>query len=127
MLAIDQKQFEVIRQYVDLLAIVEEGFEHIQEKYELSHFEAGDRVLGDVFLAFSQFEMANQTLVEAFGKDVIIQEVQMFSSIIEIVEELEVNFHNEDSKKNIVLSKLIPAFSSWSILMQAKLQPYLQH
>ncbi|MGP4078934.1 hypothetical protein ACTWQL_03395 [Pseudalkalibacillus sp. R45] len=84
-------------------------------------------MLGDVFLAFSQFEMANQTLVKAFGKDVILQEVQMFSSIIEIVEELEVNFHNEDCKKGIVLSKLIPAFSSWSILMQAKFQPYLQH
>ncbi|MCF6410158.1 hypothetical protein [Pseudalkalibacillus salsuginis] len=126
MLALDQKQYEVISQYVKLLKIVEEGFGYINEQYRQEKHDAGDRMLGDILIAFSQFEMANQTLMTAFGEEVLY-EIQMFKSIIEIIEELEVNFYHEDWKKDIILSKLIPAFNSWSILMRAKFEPYLLH
>lgn len=128
MIQMAQKHFEVIRQYVDLIEIIEEGFEYIEDKYKVDEIMAGDRILGDVFLAFSQIEGANQIILNVFnGEQSVEQEIQMFHSIIEIVKELEDNFQDDAEKKRIVLSKLIPAFSAWKVLIESEFKPYLQH
>jgi transcription termination factor Rho len=128
MIQMEQKHFEVIRQYVDLIEIIEEGFEYIEGQYKVDAIMAGDRILGDVFLAFSQIEGANQIILDIFnGEHSVKQEIQMFHSIIEIVKELEDNFQDDEEKKRIVLSKLIPAFSAWQLLIEAEFKPYLQH
>lgn len=128
MIQMEQKHFEVIRQYVDLIEIIEEGFEYIEDKYKVDEIMAGDRILGDVFLAFSQIEGANQIILNVFnGEQSVEQEIQMFHSIIEIVKELEDNFQDDAEKKRIVLSKLIPAFSAWKVLIESEFKPYLQH
>ncbi len=128
MIQMEQKHIEVLQQYVDLLRGIEEGFEYIEGRYKADAIMAGDRILGDVFLAFSQIEGANKIILDVFyGEKSVEQEIQMFSSIIDIVKELEQNFEDIGEKKRIVLMKLIPAFLSWKVLMESEFKPYLQH
>ncbi|MGM7702907.1 hypothetical protein ACSVDE_14350 [Pseudalkalibacillus sp. Hm43] len=128
MIQMEQKQFEVISQYVDLLQVIEEGFNYIEGRYQEDAVMAGDRILGDVFLAFSQIEGANKIILDVFnGEKAVEQEIGMFSSIIDIVKELEQNFEDADEKKRIVLTKLMPAFLSWKVLIESEFKPYLQH
>ncbi|WP_257350279.1 hypothetical protein [Pseudalkalibacillus decolorationis] len=83
MVELDQNQHQLIRNYVDLLDTVSQGFQYVEEQYRKGDMQSADGVLSDTFLAFTQFETANHTLFEIFnGEERIVQEIQSFYTLM---------------------------------------------
>ncbi|MCF6138747.1 hypothetical protein [Pseudalkalibacillus berkeleyi] len=125
---LDNNQHEMMIQYSHLLTVVEEGFDYVEEQYQLEKWFEGDRMLGDVFLAFTQFEKTNQLMNELFKNETtILNDIQKFDTVISIVADLEKVYELETERKRVVLNRLIPAFSAWKEILDVTFKPYIQH
>ncbi|KZR59878.1 hypothetical protein [Pseudobacillus badius] len=119
-----EEQFDFVKQYVDLLGTIEEGFVYIIRSFEdYSHTES-DRMLADIFSALYQAGQANDTLQRIFQAG-LQETIQQFRNVAEQALELEASFTDLKRREQIIIEGLYPAFHNWAREMQRVLLPYV--
>jgi hypothetical protein len=125
---LDEKQYELVSQYVGMLDSIEEALKYVEASFtDLSKTE-GDRVLSDVFMAISQISESNGLLKEIFdGREGIQQALTQFDTVANQAWKLDGQLDNNTVKQSILQEKLSPAFSKWKAFIDNELNPYLTH
>jgi hypothetical protein len=125
---LDEKQYELVSQYVGMLDTIEEALKYVEASFtDLSKTE-GDRVLSDVFMAIGQISESNLLLKEMFdGREDIQQALTGFDTVTDQAWKLDGQLDNNTVKQSIVQEKLSPAFSKWKTSIEIELNPYLTH
>ena len=125
---LDEKQFELVSQYVGMLDTIEEALKYVMASFtDLSKTE-GDRVLSDVFVAIGQISESNGLLKEMFdGREGIQKALTGFDTVTDQAWRLDGRLDNNEVKQSIVQEKLSPAFSTWKASIENELNPYLTH
>ncbi|MGD6848907.1 hypothetical protein [Rossellomorea aquimaris] len=125
---LDEKQYELVNQYVGMLDTIEEALKYVEASFtDLSKTE-GDRVLSDVFMAISQISESNGLLKGIFdGREGIQQALTQFDTVADQAWKLDGQLDNNTVKQSILQEKLSPAFSKWKAFIDNELNPYLTH
>lgn len=125
---LDEKQYELVNQYVGMLGTIEEALNYVEASFtDLSKTE-GDRVLSDVFMAIGQISESNHLLKETFDEREGIQNaLTQFDTVTDQAWKLDGQLDNTEMKQNIVQESLSPAFSAWKATIESELNSYLAH
>jgi hypothetical protein len=125
---LDEKQYELVSQYVGMLDTIEEALKYVKASFtDLSKTE-GDRVLSDVFVAIGQISESNGLLKEMFdGREGIQKALTGFDTVTDQAWRLDGQLDNNEVKQSMVQEKLSPAFSTWKASIDNELNPYLTH
>jgi hypothetical protein len=127
-IALNPDQYDFLVTYVDVLRVVETGFNYVVKKYGEYDFPNGTLVLSDIFLAFHHFEEANKTMHQIFEGDVqILSNVERFAAIIDILSELELCYLDEEEREQIITNQLHPAYQNWKEPLEKSLEKYIYH
>lgn len=119
-----EEQFDFVKQYVDLLGTIEEGFVYIIRSFEDYSCTESDRMLADIFSALYQAGQANETLQRIFQTG-LQETIQRFRTVAEQALELEASFTDLKRREQIIIEGLYPAFRDWAGEMQRMLLPYV--
>ncbi|BCB05692.1 hypothetical protein [Bacillus sp. KH172YL63] len=125
---LDEKQYELVSQYVAMLDTIEEALKYVEASFaDLSKTE-GDTVLSDVFLAIGQISESNPLLKEMFeGHEGIQKALSDFDTVTDQAWKLDGHLDNLSMKQSIVQENLAPAFALWKESMEKEIQPFLTH
>jgi hypothetical protein len=115
-LSLDEKQLELVKQYMDLLDTVEEGFQYVLESFHNLEHTEGDRVLSDIFTALWSIGESHQGSLS----DNLLDQ---FDSVIQGALDLEGELYQPEQKRLIVEESLYPAFIEWKGKVQSSLRP----
>ncbi|MGG4169110.1 hypothetical protein ABEW00_16840 [Rossellomorea vietnamensis] len=124
---LDEKQCELVHQYVGMLDTIEEALNYVEESFtDLSKTE-GDRVLSEVFMAIGQISESNPLLKEVFVGEGIQKALNAFDTVTDQAWKLDGQLDNNAFKQSVVQENLSPAFSTWKTTIETELNPYLTH
>lgn len=122
-----EEKYILAKQYIDLLETVDEAFDYIVESFKNLSYTEGDRLLNDIFHAFSQIINTNFVLAENFKEQpAVLKSLAQFNSVVEKAEMLDGNFANHNAKQKVILEHLYPAYSSWKLAVVHELKPFIQ-
>jgi hypothetical protein len=127
MIKLKDEQHILLKEYQELLDIVEEAFEYIVESFTNLEKTESDRLLLDIFYALPQIASVNVQLSQLFKEHSSVGKVlAVFDDVAEKAELVVENFQNLERKQQIIRQELYPAFASWSVMIQQKFKPYTQ-
>ncbi|WP_144478033.1 hypothetical protein [Cytobacillus oceanisediminis] len=127
MIALSEEQYFLARQYMDLLETVEEAFKYIKESFNNLSYTEGDRLLSDIFHAFTQMINTNFVLAEYFKEQTsVLNSLVRFEAVVEKAEMLDGKFNDQNAKQKIILEDIHPAYSSWKLIVEQQLKPFIQ-
>jgi hypothetical protein len=122
---LSEEKYILVKQYNDLLDTVEAAFDYILKSFNDLSFTEGDRLLNDVFQAFSQIINTNFILAEHFkDSSDVLKNLALFSEVVEKAEMLDGKFNDQTAKQNIISEHLHPAFTAWKEMVEKELKPY---
>lgn len=122
---LSEEKYILVKQYNDLLDTVEEAFDYILKSFNDLSYTEGDRLLNDVFQAFSQIINTNFILAEQFkDKSDLLKNLALFSEVVEKAEMLDGKFADQTAKQKIISEHLYPAFADWKQIVEKELKPY---
>lgn len=122
---LSEEKYILVKRYNDLLDTVEEAFDYILKSFNDLSFTEGDRLLDDVFQAFSQIINTNFILAEQFKDSIeLLKNLALFSEVVEKAEMLDGKFHDQTAKQKVISEYLYPAFSAWKQIVEKDLKPY---
>jgi hypothetical protein len=125
---LDEKQFELLKQYIGMLETIEEAFDYVTASFTDIEKTEGDQVLADVFEALGQVSESNKIFAELFGeRHDILTVMGKFENVIDQALELNGHFQESNVKEEIVKGKLSPAFSAWKLEIDQVLKPLLNN
>lgn len=125
MYKLKEEHIHMIENYQWLLETIEEGFEYIEGHYGTN---TSNIVLADIFLALEKINVTNVLLQSILEENiVVIRELNRFEAVLHEIRKLELNFDEENLKKKVLLSNVIPAFNGWKISIENVLKHYIQH
>jgi hypothetical protein len=123
---LNEKQYNYIRQYTEMLQTVEEAFKYVEYSFEDYTKTEGDRVLTDIFVALAQIESSHLLLMEVFKDENEVLEVfENFAEIPKQALKLESSFNNQNVKGKIIKESLSPAFSAWKMEVEKALMSFV--
>jgi hypothetical protein len=123
---LDEKQYNYIGQYTEMLQTVEEAFEYVESSFEDYTKTEGDRVLTDIFAALAQIESGNLLLMEVFkGENEVLKAFENFAEIPKQALKLESSFNNQNVKGKVIKESLSPTFSAWKMEVEKTLMPFV--
>lgn len=122
---LSEEKYILVKQYNDLLDTVEEAFDYILKSFNDLSFTEGDRLLNDVFQAFSQIINTNFILADQFKDSIgLLKNLALFSEVVETAEMLDGRFQDQTAKQMIISEHLHPAFIAWKQIVESKLKLY---
>ncbi|WP_246861243.1 hypothetical protein [Bacillus sp. REN3] len=122
----EEEKYLLAKRYSDLLETVEEGFEYIAKSFENLAYTEGDRLLDDIFTAFSQIIQTNFLLAEFYKENApLLKTLALFEAVVHEAEKLDGKFGDPSAKQEIILEQLYPAFSAWKQMVGKELNPYI--
>ncbi|MDX8343223.1 hypothetical protein [Rossellomorea sp. YZS02] len=125
---LDEKQYEMVNQYVGMLGTIEEALKYVEASFTDLRKTEGDRVLSDVFMAIGQISESNHLLKATFdGREGIQNALTQFDAVADQAWKLDGQLDNSEMKQSIVQKSLSPAFSEWKATIESELNPYLAH
>jgi hypothetical protein len=124
---LDEKQYELVSQYVGMLDTIEEALKYVEASFTDFSKTEGDQILSDVFMAIGQISESNPLLKEIFDGEGVQKALTGFDSVTDQAWKLEGQLDNNEVKHSIVQEKLSPAFSTWKASIESQLKPYLTH
>jgi hypothetical protein len=125
---IDEKQYELIQQYIDMLETIEEALDYVTASFADIEKTEGDKVLADVFEALGQVSESNKVFKDMFkDRPEFIIVLEKFEMVIDQAMELNGHFQESNMKEEIVKGKLSPAFSAWKLEIDQVMKPLLNH
>ena len=117
-----EEQVHLIREYLDMLSSIEEGFEYVIASYEDYSKTEADLILSDIFSAFVQIISSNENLEKVFAEHKDITHVlQEFHQVVVASEKLTGLFDKTNAKQAIVNEDIFPAYQAW----HSKIEPLL--
>ncbi|MGM7683375.1 hypothetical protein ACSVDA_14605 [Cytobacillus sp. Hm23] len=123
---LDAPQYDMLKQYIELLDTIELGFDYVKVSFDSLERNEGDRVLADIFTAFSKINDTNEQLLILFSKDEIVRnQVNQFPGVIAECVKLEQHFSNPTEKQAIINKNIIPAFLAWKEPIQHTFSRYI--
>jgi hypothetical protein len=126
-LTLTEEKLILAKQYIDLLETVEEAFDYIEESFKNLSYTEGDRLLNDIFHAFSQIISTNFILAENFKtQPTVLITLAQFVVVVEKAEMLEEKFADQTAIQKIILEHLYPSYSAWKLSVEQELRPYIQ-
>ncbi|MCM3356763.1 hypothetical protein [Psychrobacillus sp. MER TA 171] len=118
-----EEQVHLIREYLDLLSSIKEGFEYVIASYEDYSKTEADLILSDIFSAFVQIISSNEDLEKVFAEQrEIILALQEFQQVVVASEKLAGLFDKTNAKQTIVNEDIFPAYQAW----HSKIEPLLR-
>ncbi|MDX8363830.1 hypothetical protein [Cytobacillus sp. IB215665] len=127
MVKLDAPQYEIVKKYTELLDTIEEGLDYVKGSFDNLERTEGDRVLADIFTAFSKINDTNQQLLDIFSRNEIVRnQVNQFPGVIAECVKLEQHFSNQTEKQAIISKNIIPAFLAWKEPIQHTFSSYIQ-
>lgn len=127
MSTITEEQYQLVHQYSELLAIIDEGFHYVLESFEDYSKTEGDLVLHDIFLAFTKVIQVNKDLAIIFrGNAEVINALHSFEQVSLAAEKLDGLFDHLEEKQSIVRQFFYPAFKDWYTMILPFLLEYAQ-
>jgi uncharacterized protein YicC (UPF0701 family) len=125
---IDEKQYELIQQYMDMLETIEEALNYVTASFTDIKKTEGGRVLTDVFEALGQVSESNKVFKELFNnRPEFISVLENFETVIDQAMELNGHFQESNVKEEIVKGKLSPAFLAWKLEIDQVMKPLLNN
>jgi hypothetical protein len=125
---IDEKQYELIQQYIDMLETIEDALEYVTASFTDIEKTEGGRVLADVFGALGQVSESNKIFRDLFSnRPEFITVLEEFETVIDQALELNGHFQESNVKEEIVKGKLSPAFSDWKLKIDRVMKPLLNN
>jgi hypothetical protein len=125
---IDERQFELIQQYIDMLEKFEEELDYVTASFTDIEKTEGSRVLADVFEALGQVSESNRVFKDLFNnRPEFISVLEKFETVIDQALELNGHFQESNVKEEIVKGKLSPAFSVWKLEIDQVMKPLLNN
>jgi hypothetical protein len=125
---LDEKQFELLKQYIGMLETIEEAFGYVTSSFTDIEKTEGDRVLADVFEALGQVSESNKIFVQMFEEHPdILKALEKYEHVIDQALELNGHFQEHNVKEEIVKGKLSPVFSDWKVEIEKELKPLLNN
>lgn len=125
---LDEKQYELVSQYVGMLDTIEEALNYVEASFTDLNKTEGDRVLSDVFISIGQISESNSLLKDMFGgREDIQKALTGFDTVTDQAWKMDGQLDNNLVKQSIVQENLSPAFSAWKATIENELNPYLAH
>jgi hypothetical protein len=125
---IDEKQYGLIKQYMDLLETIEEALDYVTASFTHIEMTDGGRVLADVFEALGQVSESNNVFKDLFNeRPEFICVFEKFEAVIDQALELSGHFQESNVKEEIVKGKLSPVFSAWKLEVDQVMKPLLNN
>ncbi|OXS58500.1 hypothetical protein B0G93_11447 [Bacillus sp. V-88] len=124
---LDEKQYELVSQYVGMLETIEEALNYVEASFTDLRKIEGDQVLSDVFMAIGQISESNPLLKKLFDEEGIQKALTGFDTVTDQAWKLDGQLDNNEIKQSVVQENLSPAFSTWKTLIEKELKPYLTH
>jgi hypothetical protein len=125
---IDEKQYELIQQYIDMLETIEDALDYVTASFTDIEKTEGGRVLADVFGALGQVSESNKIFRDLFrNRPEFITVLEEFETVIDQALELNGHFQESNVKEEIVKGKLSPAFSDWKLKIDRVMKPLLNN
>jgi hypothetical protein len=125
---LDEKQYELVSQYVGMLDTIEEALKYVEASFTDFSKTEGDQVLSDVFMAIGQISESNHLFKEIFdGREGIQKALTQFDTVTDQAWKLDGQLDNNTVKQSIVQEILSPAFSTWKTSIENELKSYLTH
>ncbi|NQD65119.1 hypothetical protein HP456_04220 [Bacillus haikouensis] len=125
---IDEKQYELIQQYIDMLETIEDALDYVTASFTDIEKTEGGRVLADVFGALGQVSESNKIFRDLFSnRPEFITVLEEFETVIDQALELNGHFQESNVKEEIVKGKLSPAFSDWRLKIDRVMKPLLNN
>jgi hypothetical protein len=120
-----ENNVDFIKQYCDLLETIEEAFHYVIDSFMNFEKTEGDRVLADIFTAFSMLGQSHVSLNSLLkGQGAFLKE---FDEVLVKALQLEGKMDLHEEKQNIIQQLVYPAFIAWKTKAEAILHPYIQN
>ena len=119
-------QLEMVRQYVELLHTIQEGFDYVTDSFADYQKTESDLVLGDIFSALAQVEKTNLLMKELFPENAQFA-VDQFECVAEQALKLDGHLKDSNWKERVITQFLSPAYSAWYTNVIQFLHPYIKH
>lgn len=103
MTTLTEEQVDVLHQYKELVASIEEGFEYIIASCSDYSKTEGELILRDVFAAFNQVIQVNGDLLVIFKKDAQkLSAIRCYQEVVSSSEEMDGLFEKSQEKHQVV-------------------------
>jgi hypothetical protein len=123
---LNEEQYTLVRQYVELLSSIEEGFQYVHDSFSNFEKTEGDRVLADIIDALLIINHSNQKLGVLFSEDNhVIENIEVFNQFVASLEDSGDKLLDLNQKVEFVSNQLFPSFVSWKSGIEKTLSPYL--
>lgn len=122
-----EDQHILVKEYNEVLLTVEEGFDYVIQSFSNLEKTEGDRILSDIFQAFSQIVKVNEQLYVLFGENAKLKgQLENFEAVLENAMSLRGKLDDTQAKEMIIRDQLYPAFTGWSNAVRKELKTYTQ-
>ncbi|MDX8360576.1 MULTISPECIES: hypothetical protein [Bacillaceae] len=127
MVTLDAVQFEMVKQYFNLLDTIEEGFDYVISSFENYEQTESDRIFADIHAAFLKIYETNQFMVQIFREDADVEShIDQFEDVVHEVNKLEDVIFDVAAKQRLIVSNINPVFITWKNSIQRALRKYIQ-
>lgn len=121
-----EEQFELLKEYLNTVNVIDEGFSYVISSFNDFKKTEGDRVLSDIIQAFSSVAQTNTLLEQILRDDSSLQQViKSFSNITDAIFKLDGFFDDYHMKMKVVNEILYPAFSEWKDIVNKTIEKYV--
>lgn len=125
MVALNEEQLHFLNEYLELMNIVDQGFQYVHNKGPDEQPATAERMLPDILAAFMQLNQAHNLLKNLFEDDEkVSNNIDTFNEIVSDIEEAQTSW--EMPTHEMLLSVLYPRFQSWKHRTREWAQPFIQ-
>ncbi|WP_077624787.1 hypothetical protein [Sediminibacillus massiliensis] len=121
-------QRHMLKEYVELLNVMEEGLAYLEHNLKEEAPPQVVRVFEDLLSAFDQLNNCHQQMAEIFeeNKTRLGELIEDCKDIIQSFAEW-FDFQTNDEKRLLIKARVLPQFESWKSQMDKFLTPYIVH
>lgn len=124
MVQLKDADYQLVREYKEMLMVMSEGFTYVKENLtDEAPIQVKD-VFNDLLASFQQLNATHGQLVQIFEESEEVEALlnEYKEIIMSLTKWFELDSNNE--KKELLESKVSPAFEAWKQKMSDFIQPY---
>jgi uncharacterized protein YicC (UPF0701 family) len=122
---LDEKHYAFIHEYDQMLSTIEEAFQYVVASFDDYQKTEGDRILTDIFQAFTQIAESHAVLNSLFSENPsMTATIQRFEEVMNQAMKLDGSFADQNIIETVIKDHLYPAFSDWHKQISEKLNSY---
>ncbi|UFT98538.1 hypothetical protein KO561_15240 [Radiobacillus kanasensis] len=127
MTQLNDSQFVMLKEYLELLHVMSEGFDYLYSNLQENAPPQVFDIFNDLLNAFAHLNSCHEQIAIIFVDEPSIQgELENCKHVIVKLSDWFNSTDNQE-KKSIIGSQVIPAFEAWKYDMQVCLKPFIIH